>query len=640
MNRVCVRVLAIIAAIALLGGCHGPWSSQSATANDAGFGHATIRATGTSFTSVTNDYLDITLSASASVEVMLEVIPRTVIFAIEATGGDESATVTLAGFEPRTTYYMYEDSYANLTEFESDGRGRFSYVQDLRSPHLVIIQPHTSTLFLTEDGWSDPSVGTWDPTTRTARLTQDINESIEVQVSDAVIDGGGHLVSGQGAGFGIYQPRTFYQPTGIAIRNIRIRGFSCGIYGFEAGYSIGGPTGQGVELFDNGAGLRMVFGRADISESSIHGNANGLDIDWAGGSVFNNSVYDNEGFGISFEWFSGPHIAYNSVFRNGTGISLNEGRLAIVEDNHVYGNTAQGIGFAVYELGCVVRYNRIENNRVGVKFGREGSGSNRYYNNNFIDNAVQAEYTAHGYLVPLLNLDPPIGGNYWSDWTGPDEDGDGFVDLPYVVWDGAGSSGGPPEPIADAYPWTRPDGWLIHTTPAQGTMGTDFTLTGRDFGEDNYYNVRVARWKNVVHSWEPTRIDATFIHQLAPGSYDVSVTRRDGEVLTHPSGFTIMPPSLDSDVVPMPLEASPGDEIDLEGRFFGGENARFQVFVWSRDTSWLKWRAAVLEWQMDSVSGESSATFVVPEIPPGTYHLRLRNLISWSEYYDDRLVVR
>ena len=30
-----------------------------------------------------------------------------------------------------------------------------------------------------------------------------------------------------------------------------------------------------------------------------------------------------------------------------------------------------------------------------------------------------------------IGLDCPIGGNYWSNWHTPDNDGDGFVDIPY-----------------------------------------------------------------------------------------------------------------------------------------------------------------------------------------------------------------
>jgi parallel beta-helix repeat protein len=89
--------------------------------------------------------------------------------------------------------------------------------------------------------------------------------------------------------------------------------------------------------------------------------------------------------------------------------------------------------------------NTISNNVYGVQL--QYSSDNQIYNNNFIDNTVQAYVT--GSDGNIFNLEKPIGGNYWSDRTSLDADGDGFVDSPYIFTGGV-----------DYLPWARQDGWL------------------------------------------------------------------------------------------------------------------------------------------------------------------------------------
>lgn len=72
---------------------------------------------------------------------------------------------------------------------------------------------------------------------------------------------------------------------------------------------------------------------------------------------------------------------------------------------------------------------------------------NQVYNNNLIENLHQA-FVTYGCWGNVFNLEKPVGGNYWSDWTSPDADGDGFVDSPYVFTGGQ-----------DDLPWTRQDRW-------------------------------------------------------------------------------------------------------------------------------------------------------------------------------------
>jgi hypothetical protein len=86
--------------------------------------------------------------------------------------------------------------------------------------------------------------------------------------------------------------------------------------------------------------------------------------------------------------------------------------------------------------------------------------NNTVYNNNFLANTKQTEISN----IPLFNLPIPDGGNFWSDWTTPDSNNDGFVDFPYVV----------NPTVLDNLPWTVENGWLPKTTVSfVGDVGND-----------------------------------------------------------------------------------------------------------------------------------------------------------------------
>lgn len=76
----------------------------------------------------------------------------------------------------------------------------------------------------------------------------------------------------------------------------------------------------------------------------------------------------------------------------------------------------------------------------------------------------------------MWGQDTPTGGNYWSDWTSPDSDYDGFVDLPYYVGSDSGHS--PPHVTQDNLPWTIRDGWLSPAAEVQGYKWEDLNGNG------------------------------------------------------------------------------------------------------------------------------------------------------------------
>jgi len=205
-----------------------------------------------------------------------------------------------------------------------------------------------------------------------------------------------------------------------------------------------------------------------------------------------NVIAGNGGDGIEINGVgvTGNHILGNFI---GTDASRRE----------PLGNTYAGVTI----MSCsdnILTDNTVSNNGYGIQL--QSSSDNQIYNNNFIDNTIQA-YATTGRRGNIFNLDKPIGGNYWSDWTSTDADGDGFVDDPYVFTGGV-----------DNLPWARQDGWLPPPPPPPTlSEALDTPLIFNAGGSANwfgqtttsYYGADAAQSGDISHnqeSWMQTTV--------------------------------------------------------------------------------------------------------------------------------------
>lgn len=94
--------------------------------------------------------------------------------------------------------------------------------------------------------------------------------------------------------------------------------------------------------------------------------------------------------------------------------------------------------------------NTFSNNGQGFQI-ENYSQNNQFYNNSFINNTVPGYVSGPTWNCTgnVFNLAAPTGGNYWSNYSSPDNNGDGFVDSPYA-FDG----------FIDNLPWAKEAGWL------------------------------------------------------------------------------------------------------------------------------------------------------------------------------------
>jgi parallel beta-helix repeat protein len=178
--------------------------------------------------------------------------------------------------------------------------------------------------------------------------------------------------------------------------------------------------------------------------------------------VENNTVCNNAWIGIAIGWSQYCVIRNNILWNNvAGGVVLDTTSYCSVANNEISNSTYGGVtllGLGNYfnnilnntvyssgagiDLGANARYTKISGNimsmneyglRISNAPGYENLG-NKIFHNDFINNKQQAVDNATNIPVPNVWDDGyPSGGNYWSDYSGKDEDGDGIGDVPYRI---------------------------------------------------------------------------------------------------------------------------------------------------------------------------------------------------------------
>ena len=459
-----------------------------------------VEGSGTQFDVTDSDYLNVTLSSSTSIDLYMVSTGGIIEILTDSMEGPATVDLILSGLEPLKTYYRYMDGYDNLEVVTSDSSGSLTLTIDLSSPHRLVFKENRSTLFLSDVEWTDsngivhnagwsnsdgqdvtyiegvqPGVASWDPATRTAVLVQDLAETIVILSNDLILDGNGFAIDGGG----YYPP---YSPPyathdgiemrdrlNVTIRNLRITGTLYAMYIYNGGMH---------KILDN----------------HLSNNFYGVYLQWAArSSIVENNIIENQWGAISFNFAASGHIIRNNYV---TGCDVATHILVWSGSNTFENNTyiANQTAFQIYGDYSTFHNNTVQENVTGVQFMDtiQIASNNTFYNNNFINNTIQV--IAAG-TNNLFNLALPDGGNFWSDWTLPDNDGDGIVDLPYVIADNNGMLN-----AQDDLPWTDQDGWIVNLAPVFSTIGPKeiveydtltFTVEATDPDEDNIVSIYV-----------------------------------------------------------------------------------------------------------------------------------------------------
>jgi parallel beta-helix repeat protein len=196
----------------------------------------------------------------------------------------------------------------------------------------------------------------------------------------------------------------------------------------------------------NNIGIKIIGAYDNVIIDNIFNSniANGIDLEWHvdNTQIFNNTCNSNGDNGIMMSWGSCDgnlvinctiiNNSKNGVFIESWNAYYNEVDNSILNFNNV--------GINIYQP--TTSYTSVTNNKIGFNTWegvRCTGSSNVIYHNSFEGNnfgGVQAHDSGSN---NLWDKGYPTGGNYWSDWTSPDQNSDGFVDKPYNISGGVGS---------------------------------------------------------------------------------------------------------------------------------------------------------------------------------------------------------
>ncbi len=307
---------------------------------------------------------------------------------------------------------------------------------DLASANFTPLPELPPPIHIRRDGSVDPSTAPLEQAGNIYTFTGNINNTIEVQRSNVVLDGNGYALTKPSVNTqGLMMPIGWLPGVHVAdVNNVSITNIA-----FE-----GCITGVTAENSTN----------ITIFHNTFRETLTGIVVNYASyiNIVGNDMALVNQSFASGIQFIPGspqesvPHnikIEANRIVGNSQEVPSRApqpeqyGIWGGFRDSEMTKNTLTNIrGIALYNIGANNRIvgNNFQDNYEGILINTNQDVwvNNFIYGNNFNHNSENA--------VVAFIRNPPVNfwyngtvGNYWSDYTGADGNGDGVGDSPYIL---------------------------------------------------------------------------------------------------------------------------------------------------------------------------------------------------------------
>jgi len=193
------------------------------------------------------------------------------------------------------------------------------------------------------------------------------------------------------------------------------------------------------------AGYVVLMNCTNITVSNLQ-QVETILVAYTNDSLISQNLIENSDVGVKIWRCSNNDIVANQLFYNEVGLSIH-----FSENNDAYwnniSNNLQGVSLSGDSNNNIFR-NVISNNHNGIYL--DWANNNTIYNNNFVNNTrhvYDTTETVFPWLAPTSshnwNQTYPVGGNYWSNFTGVDlksgenqnlTGSDGIIDMPFDLY--------------------------------------------------------------------------------------------------------------------------------------------------------------------------------------------------------------